>query len=123
MATEQLINLEIVRRDLPDDDHLTAPIHGFYLGLRLAFHPWFFRIDDTDDPKTLFSRAQDHYRSLASRYGFPVPIPDYRYERIVRRLLDAGENGEARRVAAAFVQAYPDSRTARRLLEDAGRPR
>jgi len=71
-------NLEILRRDLPDDDHLTAPIHGFYIGLRLAFRPWFFKIDDTDDAKTLY----------------------------------------ATRVANAFMEAYPSSAMARRLLAD-----
>ena len=55
LTTKKRENLEILRRDLPDDDHLTAPIHGFYIGSRLAFRPWFFKIDDTDDAKTLYA--------------------------------------------------------------------
>jgi predicted alpha/beta superfamily hydrolase len=118
LTARHLDNLDLVPRKLPDDDHLTSPIHGFYTGLRLAFRTWFFRIDETDNPKALYSRAQDHYRSLTQRYGFPVPIPAVRYERIVLRLLDVGEIEEASRVAAAFVGTYPTSPTARRLLAD-----
>jgi predicted alpha/beta superfamily hydrolase len=118
LTARHLDNLDLVPRNLPDDDHLTSPIHGFYTGLRLAFRPWFFRVDETDDPKTLYSRAQDHYRSLTQRYGFPVPIPAFRYERIVLLLLDRGEIEEAAHVATAFVGAYPSSPTARRILID-----
>lgn len=116
-------HLELVRRSLPDDDHLTSPIHGFYIGLRLAFRPWFFRVDDTDDPRALYSRARNHYRSLTLRYGFPVPIPAFRYERIVSRLLAAGETAEATGVATAFVEAYPNSPAAHRILADVNKRR
>ena len=66
----------------PDDDHITAPMAGYYAGLRRVFQPWFFRILDGDDPDDVSARIVKHYEALSARYGYRIPIPEHRLTRI-----------------------------------------
>jgi len=74
--------VEVSVLTFPDDDHVTAPMVAYYAGLRRVFKPWFFRILDGDDPEEVSVRIVRHYDELSARYGYRIPIPEYRLTRI-----------------------------------------
>lgn len=99
-----------------DDDHLTVPIAAYEAALRRIYKPWFFKVLDTDDTSMMWRRAVEHYRLLSQRYGYDVPIPEPRVDRIGTLLLD---KGDAEQSVAAFeygVKQYPKSKPMREGL-------
>ena len=102
-----------------EDDHVSVPLHAYYVALRKLFLPWHFAIGPADDVKTLWPRAAAHAAELTKRYGFTIPVQEQRANAIGRRLLDAGHLQEALEVFRANLAAFPDSTIARRGLGEA----
>ena len=100
----------------PDDDHFTTPIAGYEAALRKIFKPWFFRVSDTDDTTVLLAHAIEHYAMLTRRYGYEVPIPEGRIDRIGARALQAGDAMHAFETYEYGVKHYPDSERMRKGL-------
>jgi uncharacterized protein len=74
--------IDVAALSFPDDDHITAPMVGYYTGLRRVFAPWFFRILDGDDPDEASVQIVKHYEELSARYGYRIAIPEHRLQRI-----------------------------------------
>jgi uncharacterized protein len=102
-----------------EDDHVSVPLHAYYVALRKLFLPWHFQILPADDTKTLWPRATAHAAELSKRYGFTIPVQELRANGIGRRLLDAGLLEEALEVFRANVKAFPDSEVAKKSLREA----
>ena len=92
-----------------DEDHGSVALPTHYAGLRKAFEPFRFTIARTDDPKTLYARASEHFEKASARAGFNVVIPEATANLIGYRLLQAGHTGDAIDVFRKNVDAYPQS--------------
>lgn len=102
------LELEFVR--YPDEDHGSVVMPTHYAGLRKVFAPFRFVLGPpTDDPKTLYARARDHYAKASARIGFTLPIPEQTTNAIGYRLLQAGHVQEAIEVFRANAEAWPES--------------
>ncbi len=102
------LSFEAVR--FADEDHGSVVLPTHYAGLRKVFEPFRFVLGPpTDDPKTLYARARDHYAKASARVGFTLPVPEQTVNAIGYRLLQAGHVQEAVEVFRANAEAWPES--------------
>lgn len=95
--------LEYEFRLLPDENHSTAALQGYYLGLRKIFTGWL--------PPTTASLAdlERHYKKLSDRFGYAIPIPEELLNTAGYQLLGANQTNEAIEIFKKNVGLYPDS--------------
>jgi predicted alpha/beta superfamily hydrolase len=102
------LEFEAVR--FPDEDHGSVVLPTHYAGLRKVFAPFRFVLGPgTDDPKTLYPRAREHYAKASARVGFALPIPEQTANVIGYRLMQAGHVKEAVEVFRANAESWPES--------------
>lgn len=109
-------------RELPEDDHGTAPLASVHRGLRWIFEGW--RGTEAAAGGDLQS-LEEHFAALSERVGYPVRPREELLNALGYRLLSAGETGPALAVFRRTLELYPESANAHDSLgeglEQAGR--
>jgi predicted alpha/beta superfamily hydrolase len=98
------------------EDHASITIHGFLEGLEFIFeginpekHP---ELDD-------IFLIEEHYKELASRFGYEFQVPEYYYQKFVKEQISELELDYAFFILGKYKERYPESHDMISLYADA----
>ncbi len=91
---------------MEDEDHGTVVLRSHYHALKKIFDGW-------QIPAEIARRgvepAEEHYRRLTARFGFPVHVPEQLMNQMGYALLAEGRIDEAFKAFEANIRRYPKS--------------
>jgi predicted alpha/beta superfamily hydrolase len=103
-------SLEFEAFRFPDEDHGSVVLPTHYAALRKVFAPFRYVLGPaTDDPRTLYAQAREHFAKASARFGYALPIPEQTGNAIGYRLLQAGYVNEAIEVFRTNAETWPES--------------
>ncbi|HVF50848.1 MAG TPA: alpha/beta hydrolase-fold protein [Pyrinomonadaceae bacterium] len=95
---------------LEDEDHGSVVLRSHYMGLRKAFDGWLLAFNQqTGEVVGGLKGAEEHYKNLSQKVGYPVPVPEGLVNRIGYQLVAAGKLEDAIVVFKSNVERYPAS--------------
>jgi hypothetical protein len=100
---------------LLEESHESITITGFLRGLRFVYSG--FNAFTNPDLDELFL-VEQHYQSLADRFGHSVKVPEHFYEKFAQQQLGARELDYTKYILGRYEQQYPQSMQLTRLYAD-----
>lgn len=113
LGTQAPASLQHRLRALKDEDHGSIPVPAFHMGLRQIWSGWMPAELSTLDA------LDTHYRTLETRYGFPVPVPENLINLLGYRLMNAKRLPEAIAAFRRNAELHPQSANAHDSLGEA----
>ena len=91
---------------IPDEDHGSVVLPGYYAGLRHVFAGW--RLPREDQPPSLAS-LRGHYQKLSQRWGASLAPPEQVVNLLGYTALQRGDRAEAIEIFRFNVATHPQS--------------
>jgi predicted alpha/beta superfamily hydrolase len=95
---------------MADEDHGSVVLRSHYFGLRKVYDGW----QAPRDPQTFtvvggLKGADEHYKKLSEKFGYPIPTPENLINQIGYQLLNGNKPEEAIATFKTNVERYPAS--------------
>ncbi len=96
---------------MDDEDHGSVVLRSHYFGLRKIYSGW--QISRDPDTGAVIAGdlkgVQEHYKQLAGKFGYSVPIPENLINQVGYQLLFGGRADDAIAAFKSNVERYPNS--------------
>ena len=96
-------------RVIPDEDHGSVVLSGFYAGLRHIFASWRLSFEERAGAAPSLASVEAHYRELSERWGYDVRPPEGVINVGGYMALQRGAEREAVELFRFNVAAHPES--------------
>lgn len=106
-------------RVLPDEDHGSVVLSGYYAGLRHIFADWRMSPGERGAEPPTLSGVRTHYDSLSTRWGYAIPPPEAVVNAAGYAALQKGNEAEAVELFRFNVASHPESANAYDSLGEA----
>jgi tetratricopeptide (TPR) repeat protein len=110
LARTQIKGFEWEAQQMKDEDHGSVVLRSHYFGLRKVYDGWQMPRDPaTGAVAGGLEGAEEHYKKLSQKFGYPIPVPENLVNQIGYQFLSGGKPDEAIATFKNNVEHYPDS--------------
>jgi uncharacterized protein len=110
LARTQITGFEWEAQQMKDEDHGSVVLRSHYFGLRKVYDGWQMPRDPaTGAVAGGLKGAEEHYKKLSQKFGYPIPVPENLVNQIGYQFLLGGKPEEAIATFKNNVERYPDS--------------
>lgn len=97
-------------QEMPDEDHGSVVLRSHYFALRKVYDGWQMPRDpDTGAVAGGLKGVEEHYKTLSTRFGFTIPVPENLMNQVGYQLLFNQQPEEAIMAFKTNVERYPES--------------
>lgn len=110
LSKTQIKGFEWQAEQMMDEDHGSVVLRSHYFGLRKVYEGWLMPRDpETGAFAGGLKAADEHYKWLSEKFGYPIPTPEAVVNQIGYQYLGAGNAEEAIATFKTNVERYPNS--------------